>query len=72
MIPNVQAAILVDSLEVSSTDFALASWPSDTVNCSRFSASLALLKAQLSPVVTFGKSSSQDSTTFASTSEQAR
>ncbi|MFT7371947.1 MAG: multidrug resistance efflux pump [Oleiphilaceae bacterium] len=68
MIPNVQAAILVDSLEVSSTDFALASWPSDTVNCSRFSASLALLKAQLSPVVTFGKSSSQDSTTFASTS----
>jgi biotin carboxyl carrier protein len=55
MIPNVQAAIVVEYLDASIDDQAVAFWPSNTINCEMFFNNLPLLKAQLSPVVTMGK-----------------
>lgn len=55
MIPNVQAAIVVDHLDASINDDAVALWPNSTINCEIFFKNLPLLKAQSSPVVTINK-----------------
>tara|TARA_R110001583_G_scaffold7720_2_gene37832 strand:- start:6993 stop:8792 length:1800 start_codon:yes stop_codon:yes gene_type:complete len=56
MIPNVQAAIVVDDLNASINDPSLASWPNNrTNNTDLFFKQLPLLKAQLSPVVSISQ-----------------
>lgn len=55
MIPNVQAAVVVEHLDKSVNGQTIALWPHKSINCEPLFNSLPLLKAQVSPVVTMGK-----------------
>ena len=55
MIPNVQAAMVVDRLDAACKDDAIAFWPNNAISCDVFFGNIPLLKKQLSPVVIMGK-----------------
>lgn len=61
MIPNVQVAIVVDHLDASTQDQAIASWPNKTISTEILLKQLPLLKAQRSPVVSITQQNSSDS-----------